>query len=122
MSGSLPAGSHDTLPSGGGGEPATHESISFTSGQFACTATQVGSWPAEGERTCHQYELSIRNTGASCPSWAVTMDFGRPISLANGWNGTFATEGSRLTIRSMDYNGSIAAGATLTGVGFQVFM
>jgi hypothetical protein len=50
------------------------------------------------------------------------MDFGRPISLANGWNGTFATEGSRLTIRSMDYDGSIAAGATLTGVGFQVVM
>lgn len=25
-------------------------------------------------------------------------------------------------IRSMDYNGSIAAGATLTGVGFQVTM
>ena len=126
LSGSPSAGS-DAPPSGSaappsGGESAKDKTVNFTSGQFACTATQVGSWPAEGERTCHQYELSIRNTGTSCPSWAVTMDFGRPISLANGWNGTFATEGSRLTIRSMDYDGSIAAGATLTGVGFQVVM
>jgi hypothetical protein len=50
------------------------------------------------------------------------MDFGRPISLANGWNATFAADGSRLTMRSMDYDGSIGSGATLTGVGFQVVM
>jgi endoglucanase len=117
----------DAPPSGSaappsGGESAKDKTVNFTSGQFACTATQVGSWPVENGKTCYQYELSMRNTGASCPSWAVTMDFGRPISLANGWNGTFATEGSRLTIRSMDYDGSIAAGATLTGVGFQVVM
>lgn len=50
----------------------------------------------------------------------MTVPFNEEIVAVNGWNGTFTANGMRLSVGNMSYNGSIAAGATLGGIGFQV--
>ena len=122
LDGSLPAGTvaqgEDENPSDTQPTPATP--VTFSSGNLACKVTLSSSWDAGGGKTCYQYDLSIKNTGASCTSWSVTVPFNKSIAFANGWNATFKASGSKLTVRNASYNGSIARGETITGIGFQV--
>ena len=131
LNGSLPAGSDAsvgatgaagaTSGNGGGTAPAsTSKPVSFSSGKLVCKVRQIGSWDAGNGKTCYQYELSITNKGAARSSWNVTVPFSKSIAYANGWNGTFKAKGSKLTVRSMDYNGTLGKGETVTGIGFQV--
>jgi transglutaminase/protease-like cytokinesis protein 3 len=64
--------------------------------------------------------MTIRNNGAACSSWRVTIPFNQSISVVNGWNASFEASGTSLLARSMSYNGSIAAGGVVSGIGFQV--
>ncbi len=125
LNGSLPAGTDSSKTSlGDTNDPSpsqgSAQAVSFSSGSFACKATPVSSWPSDNGKTCYQYDLSITNEGADCTSWSITVPFNKAITLANGWNGTYATTGSSLVVRNMSYNGSIAKGETLSGIGFQV--
>ncbi|MDO4796638.1 MAG: cellulase family glycosylhydrolase [Coriobacteriales bacterium] len=117
LNGTLPPGTNDD--SGGGADP-TGGATTFQSGNFSCTLALTNSWDAGGGRTCYQYDLSIHNTGPACSSWSVSIPFTRDISFVNGWNATYAVQGCNLVACSMSYNGSIAAGGTVSGIGFQV--
>ncbi|MEE0026641.1 MAG: cellulose binding domain-containing protein, partial [Atopobiaceae bacterium] len=107
---------------GGSGSSATAsgKTTTFTCGKLSCKATLVNSWPAQSGKTCYQYDLTITNKGAARTSWSVSVPFNKKISFVNGWNGMYKATGSTLVIRSMDYNGTIAKGGTVSGVGFQV--
>ena len=128
LNGSLPAGSDASATATGGasassgnaGGGSAAKATSFSSGKLACKIRRTASWDAGNGRTCHQYELSITNKGAARSSWCVTVPFSRSIAFVNGWNGTYKVKGSKLTIRSMDYNGRLKKGETVTGIGFQV--
>ena len=126
LNGSLPAGSDAAATaspassSSSGSSAAKGKTVSFTSGTLACKATLVNSWSAGGGKTCYQYDLTIVNKGSARSSWAVTVPFSKSVTLTNGWNGTYKASGKKLTVRSMDYNGSLAKGASLSGIGFQV--
>jgi endoglucanase len=122
LDGSLPAGTVATGESGGGSgtQTASAKPVTFTSGNFTCKATCSNSWDAGNGKTCYQYELTIKNRGAGCSSWSVTVPFNKAISYSSGWNGTFKASGSKLTVRNASHNGTIGKGASVTGIGFQV--
>lgn len=63
--------------------------------------------------------ITIENTGSSAlTGWTLTWTFANGQTVANLWNGTATQSGAKVSVASLSYNGSIAAGATLTGVGF----
>ena len=63
--------------------------------------------------------ISIQNTGTTAlSSWALTFAFANGQTVSQIWNGTVTQSGANVTINNLSYNGSIAAGATLTGMGF----
>ena len=92
---------------------------SFATGQFACRVSMTNSWQ-DGDKTVFQYELSLTNNGSDVSSWEIAIPFGEPIEVVDGWNGNYEVDGSILRIRNADYNGQLAAGATLGELGFQV--
>ncbi len=47
---------------------------------------------------------------------AFTEDF----ELQDSWNGTFSSDGTALHVSNADYNGSIAAGQSVSDVGMIV--
>lgn len=84
---------------------------------ITCTAELKNSWEADG-RTFYQYALTIcNNKTAGCDGWEIAIDFTDSISLQDGWNGTFSVDGSTLHVSSVDYNGSIPAGGSVSDVG-----
>lgn len=117
LSGSLPVGS--SPPSSSYGDPSGG-TTTFQSGPFSCTLSLSNSWDAGGGRTCYQYDFSIQNNGPACSSWSVSIPFTREISFVNGWNATYAVNGTNLVVNSMSYNGNIAAGGSISGIGFQI--
>jgi hypothetical protein len=63
--------------------------------------------------------ITIKNTGSSAlTSWTLTWTFANGQKVTSLWNGTVTQSGANVSVASMSYNGSIAPGATLTGVGF----
>lgn len=82
--------------------------------------TKANSWEANGE-TFIQYNMTITNeSGSSIDGWSVSIEFNEVPSLSDSWNGTYTVEGNTIRISNVDYNGSIANGASVGDVGFIV--
>jgi endoglucanase len=63
--------------------------------------------------------LSIANTGTTALSnWTLTWTFANGQTVTQLWNGNLAQSGNQVTVSNLSYNGSIPAGSTYTGVGF----
>jgi len=63
--------------------------------------------------------ITIENTGGSALNgWTLTWKFANGQTVTSLWNGTATQSGANVTVTNMNYNGNIAAGATLTGIGF----
>ena len=63
--------------------------------------------------------ISIANNGsAALSSWMVTWSYAGNQQLNQSWNGNYTQNGHTVTITNASWNGTIAAGSTLTGVGF----
>lgn len=78
--------------------------------RVAYTANQ---WPGGMTGT-----ITITNLGDAVNGW--TLGFTFPDAgqrVGQGWSATFSQSGAAVTARSMDYNGSLATGAS-TGIGF----
>jgi len=64
--------------------------------------------------------ITIKNTGTTTigPGW--TLVFTWPAtgqSVTSGWSATYTQSGQAVTAKSLDYNGSIAPGASVS-IGF----
>ncbi|MCI8359838.1 MAG: cellulase family glycosylhydrolase [Clostridiales bacterium] len=82
--------------------------------------TMVNSWETDGKKFS-QYALTVRNPqAADCSGWSAVIPFDRPMTLVSGWNGAYAMNGHQLTVRSLDYNGTVPANGQISGVGFIV--
>jgi hypothetical protein len=104
----------------------------FGTSAASAQASAVTSASSSGGGTCHvTYTISpqnssafgaaitIQNTGSSAlTSWKLTWTFANGQTVSNLWNGTATQSGANVSVTSMSYNSNIAAGATLTGVGF----
>lgn len=101
--------------------PVPEESVPAQAigGNFRCEALLVNSWE-NGGQPFYQYELTLYNDGAACEGWEVTLQLDGAPAVSDSWNGQFTLDGATLTIRSMDYNGSIPAGGSIANIGFIV--
>src|ERR1039458_7057114 len=63
--------------------------------------------------------VNIENTGTTAiTSWSLTWAFANGQTVSSLWNGIETQSGANVTVTNESYNGSIAAGATYVGVGF----
>lgn len=63
--------------------------------------------------------ISIGNTGTTAINgWTLTWTFANGQTISSFWNGTETQSGANVTVRSLSYNGTIAAGTTYAGLGF----
>jgi Cellulose binding domain len=63
-------------------------------------------------------EVTVRNTGTQAiDGWTVEFEFPQDQHVTTGWGGVFKQTQSRVRVRDLIYNGSIARGATLK-IGF----
>jgi len=95
-------------------------------------ASAKTSAASSGGGTCHvTYTISPQNTSAfgaaisiqnTSPSaltnWTLTWKFANGQTVTSLWNGTVTQSGANVSVASMSYNANIAAGATLSGIGF----
>ncbi|MBO4653508.1 MAG: cellulase family glycosylhydrolase [Lachnospiraceae bacterium] len=67
----------------------------------------------DGGVTMMNLEFGIRNNAKEAISggWTLVVEI-EGLAKADGWNGTFSVKGDTLTIKSANYNGDIAKGAT----------
>jgi hypothetical protein len=63
--------------------------------------------------------ISIQNTGTTAiTTWSLTWAFANGQTISSLWNGVESQSGANVTVANESYNGSIAAGGTVTGIGF----
>ncbi len=93
---------------------------SFTAGDISVSVSLRQTWESEG-KTFKLFDLSIANASAGEVSpWTVPLQFSGEFELQQGWNGIFATDGSSLIITPESYNATLAAGASISDIGFIV--
>jgi cellulose 1,4-beta-cellobiosidase len=63
--------------------------------------------------------FNVTNSGTTAiTGWTVTLTYaGNPQLQPTGWNGTWSQTGETVTITNLSYNGSLAPGATASGIG-----
>jgi len=63
--------------------------------------------------------ITIQNTGTTAiANWSLTWSFANGQTISSLWNGIETQSGANVSVMNESYNGSIAAGASYTGVGF----
>jgi len=63
--------------------------------------------------------ITIENTGTTnWTSWSLTWAFANGQTVTQLWNGNVSQSGANVTVTNMSYNGSIAAGGSYNGMGF----
>ena len=63
--------------------------------------------------------ITIQNTGTTAwTSWTLTWTFANGQTVSQLWNGIETQSGAAVTVKNEPYNGSVAAGGSVQGVGF----
>ncbi|GIH14591.1 glycoside hydrolase family 6 protein [Rugosimonospora africana] len=62
--------------------------------------------------------IAITNLGDPISSWTLKWTWPSGQTVQSGWSGNFSQSGSTETVTSLSYNGNIATGATVSGIGF----
>jgi len=63
--------------------------------------------------------ITINNTGTTAwTSWTLTWTFANGQTISSIWNASEIQSGAKVTLTNLSYNGSIPAGGSLTGIGF----
>jgi hypothetical protein len=63
--------------------------------------------------------ITIENTGTTAISnWTLTWTFPNGQTITSLWNGAETQSGSQVTVKNLSYNGTIAAGGSYSGMGF----
>lgn len=63
--------------------------------------------------------ITIFNTGTtSVSSWTLGFAFANGQVVSSSWNSTYTQSGANVTLTNVSYDGSIAPGGVVTGVGF----
>ena len=83
---------------------------------IACHVTyqMLGQWPGG-----FQGAITIQNTGTTAlSSWTLGFSFPSGQTINNAWNTNASQKAAAVTMTNMSYNGTIAPGASQTGIGF----
>jgi endo-1,4-beta-xylanase len=63
--------------------------------------------------------ITIENTGTTnWNNWTLTWTFANGQTISSLWNGSETQSGANVTVSNLSYNGSIPAGTSYTGMGF----
>jgi len=63
--------------------------------------------------------ITINNTGTTAwTSWTLTWTFTNGQTISSIWNASEIQSGANVTLTNLSYNGSVQAGGSLTGIGF----
>jgi Glycosyl hydrolase family 48/Cellulose binding domain len=63
--------------------------------------------------------ITIQNTGTTAwTGWTLTWAFANGQTVSQLWNGIESQSGANVTVANEPYNGSVAAGGSVSGVGF----
>ncbi len=62
--------------------------------------------------------ITIVNGPTAITSWTLSWSFANGQTVSSLWNGNVTQSGANVTVTNESYNGSIAAGGSLTGIGF----
>jgi hypothetical protein len=63
--------------------------------------------------------ITIDNTGTTAwTSWTLTWTFANGQTITSLWDGTETQSGANVTVKNLSYNGSVAAGGNVVGIGF----
>jgi predicted MFS family arabinose efflux permease len=63
--------------------------------------------------------ITIKNTGtAPINSWQLTWTWAGNQQITQSWNSNYSQSGANATLTNASWNATIAAGATLSGMGF----
>jgi hypothetical protein len=63
--------------------------------------------------------ITIDNTGTTAiGNWTLTWTFANGQKITQLWDGNETQSGAKVTVTNMSYNGSIPAGGSYTGMGF----
>jgi hypothetical protein len=63
--------------------------------------------------------ITIQNTGTTAlTSWKLAWTFANGQTITSLWNGAETQSGANVTVTNESYNGAIAAGGSLSGLGF----
>jgi endoglucanase len=90
--------------------------VSAASSGFGCHVVYTIS---PQNNTAFGAAISIENTGsAAISSWSLTWTFANGQTVSQLWNGAESQSGANVTVNNLSYNGTIAGGATYTGMGF----
>ncbi|MCD7708756.1 MAG: cellulase family glycosylhydrolase [Clostridiales bacterium] len=82
--------------------------------------TLSGSWESDGTKF-YMYDITVtNNSGSAISSWKVHLSFDGKVTVSEGWNCTYSAIGKSVTLRSVDYNGSLQDGESATGIGLIV--
>jgi chitinase len=97
----------------------------LVAGVLALPANGAGSVTATFSKgsdwgTGYEGKYTISNgTGSAISSWTVEFDLPSGNSISSLWDATYSTSGQHVTVRNASWNGTVAAGATIS-FGFNV--
>ncbi len=95
---------------------ASEETSTAGSGASSChiTYTINSQWPSGFD-----VSITIANTGTTpLSAWTLSWSFANGQTVTQLWDGNVSQNGANVTVTNMSYNGSIPAGSTYNGVGF----
>ena len=105
-----------TAVSAGAESVATNQASATTGSAVACHVvyTVDNQW-----NVGFTDAVTIQNTGsAPINNWTLSWTWPGNQEVTESWNATYTQTGANVKLTYMSYNSSIAAGATLNGVGF----
>jgi mannan endo-1,4-beta-mannosidase len=80
-----------------------------TAGGCSATYTIANQWQGG-----FQGEVRVTAGTSAITGWTARWTFANGQSVSQSWNATVTSSGATVTARSMDYNGRLAAGASVT--------
>ena len=106
----------DAAGTSAGSAQASAQTSPAGSSGFACHVVYTPTWQ---NSNAFGAMIAIENTGTTAiNSWKLTWTFPNGQTITQLWNGAETQSGASVTVTNLSYNGTIAAGATYNGAGF----
>ena len=84
----------------------------------AATTGCAVTWTPNTWNTGFTADVKVTNLGDPVTGWTLGFSFPGDQHVTSGWNATFSQSGRAVTARNVDYNATLATGASV-GIGFQ---
>jgi N-acetylneuraminic acid mutarotase len=109
-------GTYNVTIKGTSGSLTATTTIALTVNGFAC---HIGYTIESQWKNGFEAAITINNTGVkSISNWTLTWTFANGQKITSIWDGTDTQSGANVTVTNTSFNGSIPAGGSYNGLGF----